>query len=67
MGFMNGLKKKIFMMKIMISFSTLLPSFLWFNRLIFQSFYKIYNKITGIRTSLTDKKCLVSHTEFEIQ
>ena len=37
------------------------------NRLIFQSFYKIYNKITGIRTSLTDKKCLVSHTEFEIQ
>ena len=65
MGFMNGLKtRKIFMMKIMISFSTLLPSF---NRLIFQSFYKIYNKITGIRTSLTDKKCLVSHTEFEIQ
>ena len=63
MGFMNGLKKKIFMMKIMISFSTLLRS----NRLIFQSFYKIYNKITGIRTSLTDKKCLVSHTEFEIQ
>ena len=61
MGFMNGLKKKIFMMKIMISFSTLL------NRLIFQSFYKIYNKITGIQTSLTDKKCLVSHTEFEIQ
>ena len=37
------------------------------NRLIFQSFYKIYNKITGIQTSLTDKKCLVSHTEFEIQ
>ena len=62
MGFMNGLKtRKIFMMKIMISFSTLLRS------LIFQSFYKIYNKITGIRTSLTDKKCLVSHTEFEIQ
>ena len=66
MGFMNGLKtRKIFMMKIMISFSTLLPSFL--TRLIFQSFYKIYNKITGIQTSLTDKKCLVSHTEFEIQ
>ena len=62
---MNGIhewiEEKIFMMKIMISFSTLL------NRLIFQSFYKIYDKITGIRTSLTDKKCLVSHTEFEIQ
>ena len=70
--------KKTFMIEIVIFFSTILPGFVWLyesdvhnnklnSLLIFQSFYKINNKITGIQTSLTDKKCLVSHTEFEIQ
>ena len=70
--------KKTFMIEIVICFSTILPGFVWlyesdvhnnnlYSLLIFQSFYKINNKIAGIQTSWTDKKCLVSHTEFEIQ